>query len=61
MQGNFMDILTIKEASLVWGISIRRITVLCNEGEELAVLKKLREYSFFPKMQKSLKTRDQNR
>ena len=27
-----MDILTIKEASLVWGISIRRITVLCNEG-----------------------------
>lgn len=27
-----MDILTIKEASLMWGISIRRITVLCNEG-----------------------------
>ena len=27
-----MDILTIKEASSVWGISIRRITVLCNEG-----------------------------
>ena len=27
-----MDILTIKEASLVWGISVRRITVLCNEG-----------------------------
>ena len=27
-----MDILTIKEASSMWGISIRRITVLCNEG-----------------------------
>lgn len=27
-----MDILTIKEASLLWGISVRRITVLCNEG-----------------------------
>ena len=27
-----MDILTIKEASSIWGISIRRITVLCNEG-----------------------------
>lgn len=24
--------LTIKEASLLWGISVRRITVLCNEG-----------------------------
>lgn len=27
-----MDILTIKEASYIWGISIRRITVLCSEG-----------------------------
>ena len=27
-----MDILTIKEVSLMWGISVRRITVLCNEG-----------------------------
>ncbi len=27
-----MDILTIKEASYMWGISVRRITVLCNEG-----------------------------
>ncbi len=27
-----MDILTIKEASLMWGISVRRITALCNEG-----------------------------
>ena len=27
-----MDILTLKEASLMWGISVRRITVLCNEG-----------------------------
>ena len=27
-----MDILTIKEASLMWGICVRRITVLCNEG-----------------------------
>ena len=27
-----MDILTIKEASSLWGISVRRITVLCNEG-----------------------------
>ena len=27
-----MDILSIKEASKIWGISIRRITVLCNEG-----------------------------
>ncbi len=31
-RGVDMDILTIKEASLMWGISIRRITVLCNEG-----------------------------
>lgn len=27
-----MDILTIKEASLMWGISVRRIAVLCNAG-----------------------------
>ena len=27
-----MDILTIKEASQMWGISVRRIAVLCNEG-----------------------------
>ena len=27
-----MDILTIKEASLLWGITVRRITALCNEG-----------------------------
>ena len=27
-----MDILTIKEASLIWGISARRITALCSEG-----------------------------
>lgn len=27
-----MDILTIKEASSMWGISVRRIAVLCNEG-----------------------------
>lgn len=27
-----MDILTIKEASLLWGVSARRIAVLCNEG-----------------------------
>ena len=27
-----MDILTIREASLMWGISVRRIAVLCNEG-----------------------------
>ena len=27
-----MDILTIKEASVMWGISVRRISVLCNEG-----------------------------
>ena len=27
-----MDILTIKEASIMWGISIRRIAVLCNDG-----------------------------
>lgn len=27
-----MNMLTIKEASLIWGISVRRITVLCNEG-----------------------------
>ena len=31
-RGVEMDILTIKEASLIWGISVRRITVLCNEG-----------------------------
>lgn len=27
-----MDIITIKEASLIWGVSVRRITALCNEG-----------------------------
>ena len=27
-----MDILTIKEASLMWGISARRITALCSKG-----------------------------
>lgn len=27
-----MDILTIKEASIMWGISARRIAVLCNDG-----------------------------
>ena len=27
-----MDILTIKEVSVIWGISVRRISVLCNEG-----------------------------
>ena len=27
-----MNILTIKDASLKWGISVRRINVLCNEG-----------------------------
>ena len=27
-----MEILTIKDASSLWGISVRRITVLCNEG-----------------------------
>jgi len=26
-----MDVLTLKEASLMWGISVRRITVLCND------------------------------
>lgn len=34
-----MDILTIKEASLMWGISVRRITVLCNEGRILGAKK----------------------
>ena len=27
-----MDILTIKDASALWGISVRRIAVLCNQG-----------------------------
>lgn len=27
-----MDILTVKEASSLWGISVRRIHVLCNQG-----------------------------
>lgn len=27
-----MEIMTIKEASSVWGISVRRITALCNQG-----------------------------
>ncbi len=34
-----MDILTIKEASNAWGISIRRITVLCNEGRIIGAKK----------------------
>ena len=34
-----MDILTIKEASLMWGISVRRITVLCNEGRIIGAKK----------------------
>lgn len=28
-----MEILTIKEASLAWGISVRRISGLCSEGK----------------------------
>ena len=27
-----MDVITIKEASSMWGISVRRITALCNQG-----------------------------
>ncbi len=27
-----MDVLTVKEASLMWGISVRRINDLCNQG-----------------------------
>ena len=27
-----MEILTIKEASFMWGISVRRVTALCSEG-----------------------------
>ena len=27
-----MDVLTIKDASELWGISVRRIAVLCNQG-----------------------------
>lgn len=43
-----MDILTIKEASLMWGISIRRITVLCNEGR-IAGAKKIAGAWLLPK------------
>ncbi len=34
-----MDILTIKEASLMWGISVRRISALCNEGRIIGAKK----------------------
>ncbi len=43
-----MDILTIKEASLMWGISVRRITVLCNEGR-IAGAKKIAGVWLLPK------------
>ena len=43
-----MDILTIKEASLMWGISVRRITVLCNEGR-IAGAKKIAGAWLLPK------------
>ena len=43
-----MDTLTIKEASLMWGISVRRITVLCNEGR-IAGAKKIAGAWFLPK------------
>ena len=38
-RGDEMDILTIKEASLMWGISVRRINVLCNEGRIIGAKK----------------------
>lgn len=38
-RGDKMDILTIKEASLMWGISVRRINVLCNEGRIIGAKK----------------------
>ena len=34
-----MDILTVKEVSLIWGISVRRINVLCNQGRILGAKK----------------------
>ena len=43
-----MDILTIKEASSAWGISVRRITVLCNEGR-IAGAKKIAGVWLLPK------------
>ncbi len=43
-----MDILTVKEASLMWGISVRRITVLCNEGR-IAGAKKIAGAWLLPK------------
>ena len=43
-----MDIITIKEASLKWGISVRRINVLCNEGR-IAGAKKIAGAWLLPK------------
>ena len=54
-----MDILTIKEVSSMWGISVRRITVLCNEGR-IAGAKKLQVLSFCPNMQRNLLMRELN-
>ncbi len=43
-----MNILTIKEVSSMWGISIRRITVLCNE-ERIVGAKKIAGSWLLPK------------
>ena len=49
-----MDILTVKEASLMWGISVRRISFLCNEGR-IKGAKKIAGVWFLPKDAEKLK------
>ncbi len=35
-----MNILSVKEASLIWNISVRRINTLCNQGRISGAIKK---------------------
>lgn len=40
-----MEYMTIKEASAKWGISVRRIQTICNEGMVPGVMKFGREWA----------------
>ena len=40
-----MEYMTIKEASVKWGLSVRRIQTICNEGMVTGVIKFGREWA----------------
>ena len=46
-----MNYMTVKEASKKWGLSIRRVQTLCNEGKIPGVIKFGREWAI-PKGEK---------